>query len=260
MLSYPEIDPVAITIEVRWYGLMYLAAFASAWWLAHRRAAKPGSPLTPAEVGDLIFYGALGVIAGGRLGYVLFYGLDDWAADWLFPIKIWQGGMSFHGGLIGVLIAMAVFARMSGRRFFEVTDFIAPIVPLGLGFGRLGNFINNELWGKPTDLPWAFSINGVGRHPSQLYEALLEGLVLFVILWTYSAKPRPTMAVSGLFLLGYGLFRAAVEFVRLPDADIGYLAFGWLTMGQVLSLPMIVAGAWLLFRAYGRNEPAGVTA
>ncbi len=260
MLTYPEFDPVAVTLEIRWYGLMYLAAFAAAYWLARLRAARPDAPVSQAQVGDLIFYGAVGVIVGGRLGYVLFYGLSDWGDDWLFPLKIWEGGMSFHGGLLGVLTAMWLYGRELGRTFFEMTDFIAPIVPLGLGFGRLGNFINNELWGKPTELPWAFNINGVGRHPSQLYEALLEGLVLFLILWLFSAKPRPAMAVSGVFLVGYGVFRSAVEFVRLPDAEIGYLAFGWVTMGQVLSAPMILFGVYLFHRAYRRAAPAGRTA
>lgn len=253
MLTYPEIDPIAITLNIRWYGLMYLAAFASAWWLAMRRANQPDALLKPEQVGDLIFYGAMGIIFGGRIGYVFFYGLDDWAADWLFPLKIWQGGMSFHGGLLGVIAAIWLSSKQFGKGVWELLDFVAPLIPLGLGFGRIGNFINNELWGKQTDLPWAFSVNGVGRHPSQLYEALLEGLVLFIILWVFSAKPRPTMAVSGLFLVGYGVFRGAVEFVRLPDADIGYLAFGWLTMGQVLCLPMIVIGLYLLARAYRRK-------
>ncbi|MEM7278213.1 MAG: prolipoprotein diacylglyceryl transferase [Pseudomonadota bacterium] len=253
MLTYPEIDPIAITINVRWYGLMYLAAFGSAWWLAMRRASQKDALLQPEQVGDLIFYGAMGILLGGRIGYVFFYGLDDWAADWLFPLKIWQGGMSFHGGLLGVIAAIWLSSKQFGKGVWELLDFVAPLIPLGLGFGRIGNFINNELWGKQTDLPWAFSVNGVGRHPSQLYEALFEGLVLFVILWLFSSRPRPTMAVSGLFLVGYGVFRGAIEFVRLPDADIGYLAFGWLTMGQVLCLPMIIIGLYLLTRAYRRT-------
>lgn len=250
MLTYPEIDPIAITINVRWYGLMYLAAFVSAWWLATNRARRENSIFTPEQVGDLIFYGAMGIVLGGRLGYVLFYGLDDWANDWLFPIKIWQGGMSFHGGLLGTIVAMMLFARQTKRGLWQVLDFVAPLGPLGLGFGRIGNFINGELWGKQTDLPWGFQVNGLVLHPSQLYEALLEGLVLFLILWIFSSRPRPTMAVSGLFLLFYGVFRGGVEFIRVPDADIGYLAFGWLTMGQLLCIPMIVAGVYLLMKAY----------
>lgn len=252
MLEYPQIDPVIFSLgplSVRWYGLMYLIGFAMAWLLARRRSIRPGSPLGPEQVDDLIFYGALGVMLGGRLGYVLFYGLSEWANDILYPVKIWEGGMSFHGGLIGVLFAMWFLARRVDRRFFEVTDFVAPLVPLGLGAGRIGNFINGELWGKPTDLPWGFRVNGQVLHPSQLYEALLEGLALFIILWTFSSRPRPTMAVSGMFLLFYGIFRSAVEFVRMPDHGV-YLAFGWLTKGQVLSLPMIGAGLILLLLAY----------
>lgn len=260
MLTYPEIDPIAITLNVRWYGLMYLAAFLSAYYLAMARAAKPGSPFTPAAIGDLIFFGALGVVAGGRLGYVLFYGMDQWADDWLFPLKIWEGGMSFHGGLLGVITAMWLFARNQQQSPWTVLDFVAPIVPLGLGFGRLGNFINNELWGKPTDVPWGFKVDGVVLHPTQLYEALLEGLVLFLMLWVFSATPRPMRAVSGLFLVGYGAFRFLVEFWRRPDSDIGYLAFGWLTMGQVLSAPMIAFGLYLLFKAYRSGTPAAKTA
>lgn len=258
MITYPEISPTALSLgplHIRWYGLMYLAAFASAWWLATRRARRDYSPCTPDQVGDLIFYGAVGVIAGGRLGYVLFYGLDDWAADWLFPVKIWEGGMSFHGGLLGVVVGMWYFARQVNKGFWEITDFVAPIVPLGLGFGRIGNFINGELWGKQTDVPWGFEVGGVVRHASQLYEALLEGLALFTILWLFSARPRPTMAVSGMFLLFYGLFRGAVEFVRMPDMDTGYIAFGWLTKGQILSTPMIVFGIVLLVVAYRAPAP-----
>ena len=256
MLEYPKIDEIAFSIDVRWYGLMYLAAFAVAWALANHRARRPGAILTPEQVGDLIFYGAIGVIAGGRLGYVFFYGLDQWADDWLFPIRINEGGMSFHGGLLGVIAAMALFARQQRIGAWPLLDFIAPIVPPGLFFGRIGNFINNELWGAETDLPWGFKVGGVVRHPSQLYEALLEGLVLFLILWFYSARPRPTRAVSGLFLIGYGTFRTLVEFVRLPDDHIGYLAFGWLTMGHLLSLPMVVFGLYLMVSAYRAPKAA----
>lgn len=250
MLEYPEIDEIAFSIDVRWYGLMYLAGFATAWFLGNYRARRPGALLTADQVGDLIFYGAIGVIAGGRLGYVLFYGLDQWADDWLFPVRINEGGMSFHGGLLGVIGAMWFFARQHRLGAWQILDFLAPLVPPGLFFGRIGNFINNELWGRQTDLPWGFKVDGVVKHPSQLYEALLEGLVLFLILWFYSAKPRPLKAVSGLFLIGYGLFRSLVEFVRIPDAHIGYLAFGWLTMGHLLSLPMILAGVYLMVTAY----------
>jgi phosphatidylglycerol:prolipoprotein diacylglycerol transferase len=195
-------------------------------------------------------------VLGGRLGYVLFYDLPGFLAEPLNIFKVWQGGMSFHGGLMGVLIAMWLFGRRYHKTFFEVTDFIAPLVPIGLGAGRIGNFINGELWGKVSDVPWAMVFpNGgpLARHPSQLYQAFLEGLVLFIVLWLYSSKPRPTMAVSGLFLLCYGVFRFVVEFVRMPDAQLGYLAFGWLTMGQVLSAPMILTGLGFMAWAYKSN-------
>ncbi|MBI3344457.1 MAG: prolipoprotein diacylglyceryl transferase [Gammaproteobacteria bacterium] len=260
MLRYPQIDPVALhlgPISIHWYGLMYLVGFAAAWWLGRWRAQRPGSNWMPEQIGDLIFYSALGAVLGGRLGYVLFYDLPGFLDAPLNIIKVWQGGMSFHGGLMGVLIAMWLFGRRYRKTFFEVTDFVAPLAPIGLGAGRIGNFINGELWGKVSDVPWAMVFpNGgpLARHPSQLYQAFLEGLVLFVILWLYSSKPRPTMAVSGLFLLCYGAFRFIVEFVRMPDAQLGYLAFGWLTMGQALSVPMIVAGLTLLWFSYRKSS------
>ncbi len=257
MLTYPEIDPVIFSIgfvKVRWYGLMYVIGFVLAWWLARIRAKQPDSTLKPQQVDDLIFYGMLGVILGGRLGYSLFYGWDELTSDPLYIFRITQGGMSFHGGVIGVAIALWLYGRKIGKPLFAMTDFASPLVPLGLGFGRIGNFINGELWGKPTDVAWGFNVNGIGRHPSQLYEALLEGLVLFVILWIFSARRRPQMAVTGMFLLMYGIFRSFVEFFREPDADIGYLAMDWLTMGQLLSLPMIVAGATMLILAWRRGH------
>jgi len=277
MLTYPSIDPVAVQLgplQVHWYGLMYLLGFVAFWWLGRIRARRPGSGWEPREVDDMLFYGVFGVVLGGRLGYVLFY---DWAgllADPSMIFRIWQGGMSFHGGLLGVLVAVGIYARRIGRRFFAVTDFLAPMVPIGLGAGRMGNFINSELWGAPSSLPWAMRVPcirardlcerlGVAGtysppvHPSQLYEALLEGLALFLILWLFSVRPRPTMAVSGLFLVCYGLFRCLVELVRLPDIQLGYLAFGWLTMGQLLSLPMILAGVGLLALAYRRRAQEG---
>jgi phosphatidylglycerol:prolipoprotein diacylglycerol transferase len=242
---------------------MYLLGFAAAWWLARRRAAQPGSSWKAVDVDDFLFYVMLGVIVGGRLGYVLFYGLPLWRADWLYPLKIWEGGMSFHGGMLGVLAALSMFALQRSRKVFDVFDFAAPLPGLGLMFGRLGNFINGELWGRPTDVPWAMLVpdpNGgapVARHPSQLYEATFEGLVLFTVLWIFSSRPRPRYATSGLFLICYSLARISIEFVREPDVGIGYLAFGWLTMGQLLSLPMLAAGVFLWWLAYSLREPSG---
>ena len=262
MLTYPEIDPVIFGIgplKIRWYGLMYVVGFLAGWWLARKRANYPHSLIKPEQVDDLVFYVMLGVIVGGRLGYTLFYGWGEIAADPLYILKVWKGGMSFHGGLIGVLIAMWLYGRKIGHTMWQMTDFVAPLVPIGLGAGRIGNFINGELWGKPTDLPWGMMYNGVVRHPNQLYEALLEGLVLFVVLWYFSKKPRPYMAVSGLFLFLYGVFRFGIEFVRVPDAhmgDGGYLAFGWITTGHVLTTPMIIAGAIMLVMAYGTGKEA----
>jgi len=262
MLTYPAIDPVALQLgplKIHWYGLMYLIGFAAVWWLGRLRAQRPGSGWNPEHIGDLVFYGALGAVLGGRIGYVLFYDLPSFLAAPLDIVKVWQGGMSFHGGMIGVLIAVWLFGRKINKTFFEITDFVAPLVPIGLGAGRIGNFINGELWGKVTDVPWAMVFPHAGnlpRHPSQLYQAFLEGVVLFIILWLYSSKPRPTMAVSGLFLICYGLFRFIVEFVRMPDAQLGYLAFGWLTMGQVLSFPMILLGIVFMWWAYRREMSA----
>jgi len=266
MLRYPNIDPIAVSLgplRIHWYGVMYLVGFAAAWWLARRRAATPGSSWKAADVDDFIFYAMLGVILGGRIGYVLFYGWPLWRADWLYPLKIWQGGMSFHGGLLGVAMATALYARRSARNMGDVFDFTAPLPAVGLFFGRIGNFINGELWGRATDVPWAMLVpdpNGgppVPRHPSQLYEATLEGLVLFTVLWIYTSRPRPRYAPVGLFLVCYALARIAVEFVREPDAQIGYLAFGWFTMGQLLSLPMLLGGLALMLIAYQRRIPSG---
>ena len=262
MLHHPTIDPVAIhlgPLAVRWYGLTYLVGFAAAWWLGRRRALRPGSGWQVPELGDLIFYCAMGAVLGGRLGYVLFYQPGFYLSNPLAIVRAWEGGMSFHGGLLGVLAACWLFGRKTGRGFFAVTDFVAPLVPAGLLAGRLGNFINGELWGRVTDLPWGMVFSDAGplpRHPSQLYQAALEGAVLFPKVWLYSARPRPRMAVSGVFLLGYGALRFAGEFAREPDAFIGFVAFDWLTMGQLLCLPMVLAGATLLMAARRRVEVA----
>jgi phosphatidylglycerol:prolipoprotein diacylglycerol transferase len=257
MLTFPQIDPIIFSIgflKIRWYGLMYVIGFGAAWWLARSRATKPWSIIKPQQVDDLIFYCMLGVIFGGRLGYVFFYGFENLVQDPLYIVRITEGGMSFHGGLAGVMIAMWIYSRKLGVKMWGLWDFVAPLTPLGLFFGRLGNFINGELWGKATDVPWGFKVGNQVLHPSMLYEALFEGLVLFVIVWTFSAKQRPYMSVSGLFLLGYGTFRFMIEFVRVPDSHLGYLAFDWLTMGQVLCVPMILLGATMMAVAY-RNQP-----
>ena len=241
---------------------MYLAGFVLGWLGVRHRARLAGSPVELARAEDLVFYVALGVIVGGRLGSMLFYDLSRLIAEPASLFRVWEGGMSFHGGLIGVLVALALFARRIDRPFFVVADFVAPWAPIGLGLGRIGNFINGELWGKATspDAPWAVIVNGIPRHPSQLYEAFLEGVVLFAVLFVFSARPRPAMAVSGLFLALYGVFRIAVEFVRLPDEHIGYLALGWLTMGHALSAPMAIAGVALLVMAYRRKPAEAATA
>ena len=271
-----DINPVAIPLPfwphgIHWYGLMYLMAFGVAWWLGTRRIRAGYLPgVDQNGFGDLLFYGMLGVVLGGRLGYVLFYAFEELIADPLFVLRINQGGMSFHGGMLGVMIAAAFWSRSRRLHFFDTMDFVAPLVPAGLGFGRLGNYIGGELWGKPTGGQWGVIfpnsylgdysglpidqlqrlhasgvLDAYARHPSQLYQAVLEGLVMFLVLAVYSRKPRPRYAVSALFALMYGLFRMLVEFVRVPDAQIGYLAFGWLTLGQLLSLPLVAIGLWL---------------
>jgi len=267
MIPYPGFNPIAIEIgpfgnfgplKVHWYGIMYLVAFAAGWLLGRVRAKRPGSSWKPADIDDFMFFGMLGTILGGRIGYVLFYGLSFWTKDnpW-YPIKVWDGGMSFHGGLLGVMIAFAIFAVRRKRRIADVFDFAAPLPGIGICAVRLGNFINGELWGKPTDVPWGFQVNDQVLHATQLYEAALEGVGLFVVLWLFTMKPRPRMAPAGLFLLLYSGARIAVEFWRLPDSHLGYLAGGWATMGMLLSLPMLLIGATLLFMAYRRREPSG---
>jgi len=253
MLHYPEIDPIAIQLgplAIRWYGLMYLFGLLMAWYLAKRRASRYGWQVQ--QLSDLMFYGFLGVVLGGRLGFVLFYDLAQWLQDPWLVFRINQGGMSFHGGFLGVLMAVALYCRHLGKSFWATMDYIAPIVPLGLATGRLGNFINGELVGRPTELPWGMvfaHVDSLPRHPSQLYEMALEGVVLFLLLWWFSRRSRPLMATSGLFALGYGTLRFLVEFARQPDS-FGFVAWGWLTQGQLLCIPMIIGGAGLLFWAY----------
>src|SRR5512139_1700028 len=274
MLVHPQFDPVAIqfgpftlfgaerSVAIHWYGLMYLVAFMQVillgrWCIKHR----PWSGWTLKMLDDVLFYGVLGVILGGRLGYVLFYKPAEYLAHPLDIIKVWEGGMSFHGGFLGVIVAMMLFAQRHKLRWLSVTDFIAPLVPLGLAAGRLGNFINGELWGRATDGAWGMvfpQVDAIARHPSQLYQFALEGLLLFAILWWYTSRRRPMGAPSGLFLLGYGACRFVAEFAREPDSFLGYLA-GGLTMGQWLSLPMIVAGVALMLWAHANARKSQPT-
>jgi phosphatidylglycerol:prolipoprotein diacylglycerol transferase len=260
MLTHPQIDPVAIhlgPLAVHWYGLMYLLGFALFLLLGRyrlRKLQRPGWNETMLD--DLLFYGVLGVVLGGRLGEVLFYQPGYYFSNPLQIFAVWKGGMSFHGGFIGVMVAMAVFARRYKLVWLQLMDFIAPLVPLGLGAGRIGNFINSELWGKPTDLPWGMvfsNVDNLPRHPSQLYEFALEGVALFTLLWLYSNKPRPTAAVSGLFLIGYGSFRFIGEFARTPDDGIFGLMTWGVSMGQWLSLPMVLAGVAMMLWAYRKS-------
>lgn len=259
MLQYPQIDPIAFSVgplKVHWYGIMYLVGFAIAWLLALHRAKKSNGEWTKDEVADIIFYGALGVIIGGRIGYVLFYDFGQFLANPLFLFKVWQGGMSFHGGVLGVMVAMGVFAWRKKKAYFDVTDFLVPLAPIGLGCGRIGNFINGELYGRISHVPWAMVFPKGGpypRHPSQIYEFLLEGVLLFLILWFFTKKKKPRMAASGLFVLGYGVFRFFVEFFRQPDPQLGFIFDNWMTRGQELSIPLIIGGIILLILAYRRR-------
>ncbi len=289
MPTLHQIDPIALDLgtwnlpllgsvhpQVHWYGLMYLLGFGVAWWLGRRRVRAGRLPgVDENGLGDLMFYGMLGVVLGGRIGYILFYNFSDFIQNPLMLFKVWEGGMSFHGGLLGVMVAIGWWARRQRLHYFDVVDFIAPLVPAGLGFGRIGNYIGGELWGKSTDSSWgvvfprslpepfasmdpltlraqfdAGILDSFARHPSQLYQAILEGLLLFGAVVWYSCEPRPRYAVSGMFALLYGVFRFAVEFVREPDQQLGYLAFGWLTMGQVLSTPLILLGLFLLWKSH----------
>ena len=261
MLSYPIIDPVALSIgpmKIHWYGIMYLLAFIVAWFLAIRNSQRPWSPVKKTQVEDLIVYGAFGVILGGRLGYLLFYSADKWLADPAMLVRIWEGGMSFHGGLIGVAVALLIYSRKYQITFLSLTDFATPLVPTGLFFGRIGNFIGQELYGRPTDVPWAMIFPAdpqqLARHPSQLYEAAFEGLVLFFVINWYARKPRLYGEVTGLFLILYGAFRFTIEFVRQPDAQFAGQAalmetFNWMTRGQALCIPMILLGIWFMRRS-----------
>ena len=267
-MNYPRIDSVLVELgplALRWYGLMYVLGFAAFYLLGKWRIRRGVANWSAAQLSDLLFYSVVGVVVGGRLGYVLFYGFEQLLGDPLWALRIWEGGMSFHGGLVGVLVAAWLIARRDSRSFFEVTDFVAPLVPIGLGLGRIGNFINAELPGRVTDLPFGVhfpcaSVQGLNytcfgdfeaaaRHLSSLYQATTEGALLFVLVWLYAAKPRVVGRTSGMFLLGYGTFRFGTEFTRQPDANLGFVAFDWLTMGQLLSLPMAAFGVFLLFRA-----------
>ncbi|MBF0179227.1 MAG: prolipoprotein diacylglyceryl transferase [Magnetococcales bacterium] len=251
MIAYPHIDPVLVQIgpvAIRWYGLMYTLTFLLGWPLLKAQARRQALPLEPERLADLLMYALLGVILGGRLGYIFFYQFEYYLANPLAMLRVWEGGMSFHGGLLGVLLAGFLFARQSGVPFLAIGDLLAVVTPMGLFLGRIGNFINGELWGRPTDLPWAMVFPGAGslpRHPSQLYEAVLEGVLLFVLLWVLGRRPRAPGFLGGVFLMGYGLCRLLVELVREPDAHLGILSLG-LTMGQWLSLPMLLLGAALI--------------
>ena len=273
-MHYPDIDPIIFSIgdlALRWYGVSYLAGFVVVWWLGNRRArTHPGGWQTE-EISDLVFYGALGAVLGGRIGYVLFYNFEYFLSDPIYLVQMWKGGMSFHGGLLGVVTAMVLFARKRKRRVIDVFDFLAPLCPIGLGFGRLANFINMELPGRVTDGPFGLiypceavrALNpmcigeweNAARHPSPLYQAFSEGLLLFVLVWFVSARPRQAGLVSGVFLMGYGTFRICTELLRSPDAHIGFVAFEWLTMGQLLSLPMVMAGMLLWWWSRSQSTP-----
>lgn len=255
-VAFPEIDPVAFSVgflTVRWYGLMYVVGFIGAWALAQYRTRRSDLSFSRDDVDTLIFYLAVGLILGARAGYVVFYNFDLFMREPSYLFRVWEGGMSFHGGLVGVIAAGWLFSKRYKKEFLRTTDFFAPLAPIGLTAGRFGNFINAELYGRPTDVPWGMIFPGAGplpRHPSQLYQMALEGVLLFAILWWYSGRPRPAGVVSGLFLFLYGVFRTFVELFREPDAHIGFISGEWLTMGMLLSLPMVAAGAYFVIRGY----------
>ena len=261
MMTYPNINPVALDlgfVSIHWYGVSYVIGILFAWILLRFRSSRSELLLKNDQIADLVFFVMLGIIIGGRLGSIIFYNLDYYLTQPIEIFYIHKGGMSFHGGLIGVIFATWLFSKKINASFFKLTDFIAPVIPIGLGFGRIGNFINGELWGSPSNLPWAMifpdpSAGNIPRHPSQLYEAFFEGIVLFIILWWFTKTPRPVKAVSGLFLFCYGTIRFFVEFVRVPDQHIGYIVFDWLTMGQLLSIPMIIFGFLFLMMAYKKK-------
>jgi phosphatidylglycerol:prolipoprotein diacylglycerol transferase len=266
MLPYPEIDPVALAlgpIKIHWYGLTYLGGLVFAWWLAARRTQQPWSVVKRDQVDDLIFYAALGIVFGGRFGYALFYGGDKLMDDPTWLLRVWQGGMSFHGGFLGVLFAMYLFSRRHKIEFGPLMGFAAVITPIGLGLGRIGNFIGQELWGRAADVPWAMVFPRdplqLARHPSQLYQFALEGVVLFFIVLLFSRKERPGWAVAGVFSMGYGVLRFIAEFFREPDAHIGFQALGWMTRGQMLSLPMVALGIYLLVSSYHKANTAAAS-
>lgn len=276
---YHTLDPAAITIggfAIYWYSLMYLVAFGQFWLLGRLRARREDAPIKPDQVADLLFWGVIGVIVGARVGYVLFYAFGDLLGDPLLLFRIRDGGMSFHGGMIGVVLVLWFYSRHLGCSFLRLGDFVVPLAPLGLAAGRIGNFIGGELWGRKTDVPWAVifpesierggrtsealyqqylagALDQYARHPSQLYQAALEGVALFVVVWLFSSRSRPVGAVGGLMLAGYGVFRFIGEFFREPDAHLGFLVFDWMTMGQLLSLPMVIAGLALMIYAYRKK-------
>ena len=261
MIAYPEIEPVALSfgpLKIHWYGLMYLIGFVGSWYYGMSRAKRDDIAWTRKQVEDVIFYGALGVILGGRLGYTLFYNFASFIDNPISIFYIWQGGMSYHGGMLGVFIGLYLFGRKNGLSFFQVSDYIAPWVPIGLGAGRLGNFINMELPGRAmeTVMPWALDYGDhIARHPSSLYQFLTEGVLFFLILWWYSSKPRPHAAISAMYMFCYGCFRFFTEFFREPDSHMGFIAFDWMTMGQLLSLPMIIFGIVVFYFAHKHPRP-----